>query len=75
MYLQTTRAHSVAQNHLLLVCVDSLSIVAENIRHQAALYGVRGRTLKDREAELLEQLGLSDRRHELAECEIGNCSG
>ncbi len=47
--------------------LDKKLTVAENIRYQAALYGVRGRVLRQREDELLTQLGLADRRNELTE--------
>lgn len=47
--------------------LDRKLTVAENLRHQAALYGVRGSLLRRRERELLAQLGLEDRRHDLAE--------
>jgi ABC-2 type transport system ATP-binding protein len=47
--------------------LDRKLTVAENIRYQAALYGIRGRLLRQREQELLDQLGLADRRHERAE--------
>jgi ABC-2 type transport system ATP-binding protein len=47
--------------------LDKKLTVAENIRHQAALYGVRGQLLRDRAQELLRQLGLADRRDELTE--------
>jgi ABC-2 type transport system ATP-binding protein len=47
--------------------LDKKLTVAENIRHQAALYGVSGKLLRDRESELLEQLGLTDRRRERTE--------
>jgi ABC-2 type transport system ATP-binding protein len=47
--------------------LDRKLTVLENIRYQAALYGVRGQLLRQREEELLNQLGLADRRNELAE--------
>lgn len=47
--------------------LDRKLTVAENIRHQAALYGVRGAELRRRQGELLDQLGLTDRAHELTE--------
>jgi ABC-2 type transport system ATP-binding protein len=47
--------------------LDRKLTVLENIRHQAALYGIRGRTLAAREQQLLEQLGVADRRGDLVE--------
>ena len=47
--------------------LDKKLTVSENIRHQAALYGLSGPSLRDREAEMLKQLGLSDRSGELTE--------
>lgn len=47
--------------------LDKKLTVRENLRHQAALYGVRGRLLDEREAELLSQLGLTDRIHDRTE--------
>ena len=47
--------------------LDKKLTVRENIRQQAALYGVRGKTLHEREEELLEQLGLTDRVSERTE--------
>jgi ABC-2 type transport system ATP-binding protein len=47
--------------------LDKKLTVAENVRYQAALYGVRGRLLRQREEELLNQLGLADRRQERTE--------
>jgi len=47
--------------------LDKKLTVLENMRHQAALYGVRGSILKERERQLLEQFGLVDRAHERTE--------
>jgi ABC-2 type transport system ATP-binding protein len=47
--------------------LDGKLTVSENIRHQAALYGMRGPLLRRREQEMLEQLRLTDRRKEPAE--------
>jgi ABC-2 type transport system ATP-binding protein len=47
--------------------LDKKLTVTENIRCQAALYGVRGRLRRQREAELLDQLGLTDRKNERTE--------
>jgi ABC-2 type transport system ATP-binding protein len=41
--------------------------VAENIRYQAALYGLTGGALRGRQDALLAQLGLTDRARERAE--------
>ena len=47
--------------------LDKKLTVIENIRHQAALYGIRGATLRQREQQLLDQFDLSDRRGERTE--------
>jgi ABC-2 type transport system ATP-binding protein len=47
--------------------LDRKLTVAENIRLQAALYGLRGSGLEKRLDELLCQFALSDRKHELTE--------
>lgn len=47
--------------------LDKKLTVAENIRLQAALYGLGGAEYRRREAEMLEQLGLTDRRRDLIE--------
>jgi ABC-2 type transport system ATP-binding protein len=47
--------------------LDKKLTVAENIRHQAALYGVRGAELQNRQLEMLEQLGLTERSEDLTE--------
>lgn len=47
--------------------LDKKLTVAENIQHQAALYGLFGRQLRERRQEMLEQLGLADRANERAE--------
>lgn len=47
--------------------LDKKLTVAENIRHQAALYGLAGRELRRRQDEMLEQLGLTERAHERTE--------
>ena len=47
--------------------LDRKLTVAENIRLQAALYGVCGRELQSRLDELLKQFGLRDRAGELTE--------
>ncbi len=47
--------------------LDRKLTVAENIRLQAVLYGLRGRELARRLAELLEHFALSDRAGELTE--------
>ena len=47
--------------------LDKKLTVAENIRYQAALYGLTGSELRRREAETLEQFGLQDRANELCE--------
>jgi ABC-2 type transport system ATP-binding protein len=47
--------------------LDRKLTVAENIRLQAALYGISGGVLRQRLDELLEQFGLRDRANELTE--------
>jgi ABC-2 type transport system ATP-binding protein len=47
--------------------VDGKLTVAENLRHQGHLYGLRGPSLKARIEEMLAQFGLADRAHERAE--------
>lgn len=47
--------------------LDKKLTVIENIRHQAALYGVRGTTLRQREQQLLDQFGLAARARERTE--------
>jgi ABC-2 type transport system ATP-binding protein len=47
--------------------LDKKLTVEENLRHQAALYGLSSTQRQQREAELLQQLGLSERRRERAE--------
>ncbi len=47
--------------------LDKKLTVAENLRHHGRLYGLRGRDLETRASEMLERLGLSDRRDTLAE--------
>jgi ABC-2 type transport system ATP-binding protein len=47
--------------------LDKKLTVAENIRYQAALYGLAGSELRRRESEALEQFGLRDRAGELCE--------
>jgi len=47
--------------------LDKKLTVSENIRHQAALYGMSGKSMRLREAEMLDQLGLTDRAGERTE--------
>jgi ABC-2 type transport system ATP-binding protein len=47
--------------------LDKKLTVAENVRHQAALYGLSGAELRKRQQELLEQLGLTERSRERTE--------
>ena len=65
-----TQTREIRQNIGVVFQAPSLDkklTVAENIRHQAALYGIRGSALRERKQELLEQLGLADRAGELTE--------
>jgi ABC-2 type transport system ATP-binding protein len=47
--------------------VDVKLTAAENLMHQGHLYGLRGPRLKQRIAEMLEHVGLSDRADDLVE--------
>ncbi|HEV3138431.1 MAG TPA: ABC transporter ATP-binding protein [Pirellulales bacterium] len=47
--------------------LDKKLTVRENIRHQGHLYGISGATLRQREAEMLERLGLAERASERVE--------
>jgi ABC-2 type transport system ATP-binding protein len=47
--------------------LDRKLTVAENIRLQASLYGLRGRGLEKRLDDLLDHFALTDRKHELTE--------
>ena len=47
--------------------LDRKLTVLENIRHQAALYGLFGGELRTRERQMLEQFALTDRANELTE--------
>ena len=47
--------------------LDIKLTVTENLRHHGHLYGLKGKSLKLRISELLEQFGISDRSHELVE--------
>jgi len=47
--------------------LDLKLTVAENLRHQGHLYGLRGRPLAQRIGELLERLGLTERSSERVE--------
>jgi ABC-2 type transport system ATP-binding protein len=47
--------------------LDLTLTVAENLKHQGHLYGLRGETLKTRSQEVLRRVGLSDRAKEYVE--------
>jgi ABC-2 type transport system ATP-binding protein len=47
--------------------LDRKLTVAENIRHQAALYGLFGAPLQERLTDLLDRFGLAERANEMAE--------
>ena len=47
--------------------LDLKLTVAENLKHQGHLYGLRGETLKTRSQEVLSRVGLSDRSKEFVE--------
>jgi len=51
--------------------LDRRLTVGENLRHQGHLYGLRGRNLTSRMAELLERFSVADRRDEI----VGTLSG
>lgn len=62
--------HSIRQRMGVVFQAPSLDkklTVRENLRHHAALYGLRGKLLREREWEVLEQLGLADRANERTE--------
>jgi ABC-2 type transport system ATP-binding protein len=46
--------------------LDKRLSVKENLEHQGHLYGLWGRELSQRMGQLLDQLGIADRRHDLA---------
>ena len=47
--------------------LDLKLTVAENLKHQGHLYGLRGEVLKTRSAEVLRRVGLSDRAKDYVE--------
>ncbi len=47
--------------------LDIKLTVTENLRHHGHLYRLKGKTLKHRISELLEQFGISDRSHDTVE--------
>ncbi len=47
--------------------LDSRLTVGENLKHQAHLYGMTGRRVKQRTDQLLEQLGLTDRKRAIVD--------
>lgn len=47
--------------------VDPKLTVDENLTQQGALYGLRGADLAERKSEVLQHLGLSERRHDFVE--------
>jgi ABC-2 type transport system ATP-binding protein len=47
--------------------IDVKLTAAENLMHQGHLYGLKGKLLKSRMAEMLDRVGLSDRAQEKAE--------
>ena len=47
--------------------LDKKLTVAENLRHQGHLYGLRGVSLANRMNEMLDRLGIADRRQDLCE--------
>jgi ABC-2 type transport system ATP-binding protein len=47
--------------------LDAKLTVAENLYHHGHLYGMRGKTLRERSQAMLERMGLADRSHDLVE--------
>lgn len=47
--------------------LDRKLTVAENLRHHGHLYGLRGKVLRERIADMLGRMGLTDRAHERVE--------
>jgi ABC-2 type transport system ATP-binding protein len=47
--------------------LDAKLTVAENLRHQGHLYGLRGTRLRERMEEVMSRLGVADRRDDRAE--------
>ena len=47
--------------------LDRKLTVRENLHYQGPLYGLGGRELRERAAQMLERLGLADRQHDLVE--------
>ncbi|MGH7961509.1 MAG: ABC transporter ATP-binding protein [Candidatus Binatia bacterium] len=47
--------------------LDPKLTVTENLQHHGHLYGLQGRTLRERVNTMLERLGLTDRPHDLVE--------
>lgn len=47
--------------------LDGKLTVQENLKHQAHLYGISGRLMRERIENALQHLGLTDRKHDLAE--------
>lgn len=47
--------------------LDRKLTVVENLRHHGHLYGLRGKTLRERIASMLHRMGLADRAHDLVE--------
>lgn len=47
--------------------LDGKLTVLENLKHQAHLYGISGTSMRERIQTALQHLGLTDRKHDLAE--------
>lgn len=47
--------------------LDRKLTVVENLQHHGHLYGLRGKTLRERIASMLHRMGLADRAHDLVE--------
>ena len=64
------QVHDIRQRIAVVFQAPSLDkklTVRENLQHQAALYGLRGAQLAEREREMLDRLGLADRGGDLVE--------
>lgn len=65
--LQTLRVRKLLGVVFQAASVDKKLTVRENLTHQGRLYGLTGQSLKAKQSELLERLGLSDRAGDMVE--------
>ena len=65
------RAAARVRAHLGVVfqhpSLDGKLTVMENLQHHGRLYGLRGNSLRQRAGQVLQQVGLQERRHDLVE--------